>query len=89
MKMKYALTLITLGAIWFFLRQNRQKQVLLGQAGEYAFPDPGIYVARLTPLEPIIAKPTITPIEIPKEEVKVKDIADIMEAIVEKSKMSL
>ena len=99
MKTKNIFTLIGLGIItWFFLKPKKAlaeevappKQVLLGQTREYAFPGPGIYVARLTLLEPVIAKPTVTPVEIPKEEeIKVRDIADIMEAIVERSRVSL
>jgi hypothetical protein len=95
MKTKNILGLIVLGAIaWYFLKRRK---VNLGQAQagqtSYPFPAPGIYFARLTPLETAVPGVSITP-TVPTTEVPVtpqvpKSTADIMESIVEASKRNL
>ena len=94
MKTKNILGLVVLGAVaWYFLKRRK---VNLGQAqaeSPYPFPAPGIYFARLTPLETAVPGVSIAPV-VPTMEIPVtpeisKSIADIMESIVEASRRSL
>lgn len=95
MKTKNLLGLIVLGAVaWYILKRRK---VNLGQAqaeqAPYPFPSPGIYFARLTPLETAVPGVSVAPV-IPTAEVPIipevpKSIADIMESIVEASRRIL
>ena len=95
MKTKNILGLVVLGTIaWYFLKRRK---VNLGQAqveqAPYPFPAPGIYFARLTPLETAVPGVSIAPV-VPTAEIPItpeisKSIADIMESIVEASRRNI
>ena len=96
MKTKNILSLVVLGAVaWYFLKRRK---VNLGQAGAgeapYPFPSPGIYFARLTPLETAVPGVSVVP-EVPvTPEISVvpevpRSTADTMESIIEASRRSL
>ena len=95
MKTKNILGLVVLGTVaWYFLKRRK---VNLGQAqaeqSSYPFPSPGIYFARLTPLETAVPGVTLAP-AVPTAEIPVipevpRSTADIMESIVEASRRSL
>ena len=93
MKTKNILGLVILGTVvWYFLKRRK---VNLGQAqaeqATYPFPSPGVYYARLTPLETVAPAVPIIPVtpEIPIIPEVPKSMADIMESIVEASRRSL
>ena len=93
MKTKNILSLVVLGAIaWYFLKRRKVNlEQAQAEQAPYPFPSPGIYFARLTPLETAVPGVSVAPAVSVTPEVPVvpevpRSTADIMESIVEASR---